>query len=99
MNATVIKNYIYSGNYSEAEKLSLQIPEQELEKVLCFLSSGTLNISIFSFVRYMVEKASSAFWHKTGIDVLYSLKDKYPSIDGIENIVKYHLREIGECKG
>ena len=83
--------FLYQGFYEQTEKMLAGKSESEQKTQLLTSADTYESFVIYDFIRYMINKTKNIFWHKTAIEVLYLLKDKYPTIEGFENIIKYHI--------
>ncbi len=88
-----VYNFIFKGFYGKAEEIirSMSILEQK-SKFICLVGKYE-SFVVYDFIRYMIKKTKEKYLHEVAIDVLNILKDQYPSMEGFQNLVNYHLRE------
>lgn len=65
-----IKELILEGFYCDAEKVLLELNQNEQKDLIMSLAYDTESISVYSFLRYMSEKNRTQFWLELIIDVM-----------------------------
>ena len=86
-----IKELILEGFYCDAEKVLLELNQNEQKDLIMSLAYDTESISVYSFLRYMSEKNRTQFWLELIIDVMIN---PLCFIEGAYSTALFHTREL-----
>lgn len=84
---------ILRGNYEAAEKLCKTIDDSTIRELLIANAYDTENISIYSFIRYMIEKTRRTNWMELAIEVM---TNPLCFLEGAYSIALFHAKELLE---
>lgn len=86
-----IKKCLLQGKYAEAKKMCFSIDQQTVRDMLMKIAYDTENISVYSFIQYMIKETNSIFWIELAIDVMIN---PLCFIEGAYSVALFYSREM-----
>jgi len=86
-----LKTNLLRGNYNEAEMICKKMDEKTIKEILMTIAYDTENISVYSFIQYMINKTHKASWTELAIDIMIN---PLCFIEGAYSVALFHAREL-----
>lgn len=86
-----LRDFIIQGNYKKAEEICHNKDMIKISDAIVAIAYDTSSMSVYSFMRYMIEKTKDISWMELAIEVMI-----HPLcfIEGAYSIALFHAREI-----
>ena len=86
-----LKTFLFQGRYAELEQICKNMNAARIEDMILEIAYETDSISVYSFVRYMIEKTGSSDWRKLAFQVM-----AFPLcfVEGAYSVALFHAREL-----
>ncbi len=85
------KRNLFQGKYEVIEELCKSMDKDSLRDMIMTIAYDTENISVYSFVQYMINKTQKENWIELAIDIMLN---PLCFMEGAYSIALFHAREL-----
>lgn len=86
-----IKTNLFKGNYEDIANICKDMDADKIRDILITIAYDSENISVYSFVLYMIKKTENAIWIELAVDIMMN---PLCFIEGAYSVALFHSREL-----
>lgn len=86
-----IKTNLFKGNYEDIANICRDMDTDNIRDILITIAYDSENISVYSFVLYMIKKTENAIWIELAVDIMMN---PLCFIEGAYSVALFHSREL-----